>query len=107
MLRKFMKIPIKVKIGAHEFVVREVKFMREKDEDYGNMWIDQGFIEIDKDIMQSLKEETFFHEVGHAIGQVTGVTNGMDKEEEEKFIQSFMHGVYLFLKENNLLKEEL
>ena|SRR3990167_9882309 len=93
-VRKEMKIPKKLKIGGH---IYRVVFQKETDlasNDCGKTDRVKGIVAIDKDLIQSEKEETLFHEIMHII-------NNEYKEVEIDFLAQ---AIYATLKGNNLLK---
>lgn len=96
-----MKIPKKVKIGAH---IYEVVFRDDMDD--ANLGVCRPAklkIFVDSTLPQSQKEETFLHEVLHAIFHQVGLSQPRDIDGEEKQVQSIAHSLYQFLKENKLL----
>ncbi|MEK6880385.1 MAG: hypothetical protein AABY22_12285 [Nanoarchaeota archaeon] len=78
-----MKIPNKIKIGGHIYKIIFQKTTDLANNDCGKTDRTKGIITIDADLIQSEKEETFFHEV-----------------EVDFLAQAF----YYVLKNNNLLK---
>lgn|SRR3990167_11070747 len=101
-----MNIPDKVKIGAHEYQIIKESDIGDHDGRFGHTYVRKLKIYIDERVPQSQQEETFIHEVIHAIcDQVRAFPlSDAGTEEEEKAVQSIGHGIYQFLKENNLLK---
>ena len=97
-----MNIPNKVKIGAHEY---EIVFRDDLDSDdfMGVCRPSKLKIFIDGKLPQSQQEETFIHEVLHAIFHLLGKKEET-ANEEEKQVQPLGHAIYQFLKENDLLK---
>ena len=96
-----MKIPEKVKIGAHEYKIYfDVDPSNDNDNCFGNVSYKKLVIGINPTYAQSQQEETFFHEVLHAIEHQLGY------EENEQRNQATAHHLYLFLKENNLLSNQ-
>ena len=97
-----MKIPNTIKIGAH---VYDIVFRDDMiDSNFGVCRPSKLKIFIDSTVPSSQQEETFIHEVLHAIFSQIGMNDPNHPEDEEKQIQPLGHAVYLFLKENNLLK---
>lgn len=97
-----MKIPNKIKIGAH---IYDIVFRDDlDDEDFGTSRQKKLKIFINQEIPQTLQEETLFHEVIHNIYLQNGLSIGINETEEEKQVQIISHGIYQFLKDNNLLK---
>lgn len=95
-----MNIPNKVKIGAHEY---DIVFRDDMDdENFGTCRPTKTKIFIDETVANSQKEETFFHEVLHAIRHQIGQEE-KDKDDEEKIVQALAHSWYLFLKENKII----
>ena len=89
-----MKIPNKIKVGGHIYKIVFQKTTDLADNGCGKIDRVKGVIFIDKDLIQSEKELTFFHEVIHSI-------NTELKELEVDFLAQ---AIYAFLKDNNLLK---
>lgn len=91
-----MKIPQKVKVGGHVYRVELVdRVETEKGEDNcGDCEWQLNRIRIKKSLPQSQKEETFIHEVLHAL----------DTDMAEKDINTLGFKLYQVLADNNLLK---
>lgn len=99
-----MKIPEKVKIGAHVYSVDfDIDPSNDGDMCFGCVSNQKLKITIDKNVQSSQVEETFLHEVLHAIFYLNGLAK-KDSEEEEMMVQPIAHAFYQFLKENDLLK---
>lgn len=98
-----MKIPNKVKIGAHSY---DIIFQDDVEEDgvFGTCRPRKLKIYIDDGVPKSQQEDTFFHEVLHAIFHQTGNSTPWNPEKEERIVMSVAHSFYQMLKENNLLK---
>ena len=97
-----MKIPKKVKIGAHTYAI---EFRDDLDDE--NMGVCRPAklkIFIDGSLPQSQQEETFIHECLHAIVNLLGLYTHSQYDEEERVVQSVAHSLYQVLKENNLLR---
>jgi hypothetical protein len=88
-----MKIPKKVKIGAHIVTIREVE-MIDDVACSGDTQFVSGEIRINKDLSQSRKESTLIHEAMHHINTTI----------DHELLDSLSEQIYSFLKENNLLK---
>jgi len=92
----------KVKIGAH---IYEVIYRDDMDdEDMGVCRPRKLKLFVDDTVAQSQKEETFFHEVMHAIFNQTGLDKPLEDEKEEQMVQILGHAIYQVLKDNDLLK---
>ena len=89
-----MKIPNKLKVGGHIYKIVFQKTTDLADNDCGKTDRTKGIVAIDKDLIQTEKEETFFHEMIHIMN--TGY-----KEVEVDFLAQ---AIYAILKNNNLLK---
>lgn len=96
-----MKIPSKIKIGPHVYVVKFQKGILQHHRNYGQSRHSSNEILIDPDISQSQKEDTFMHEVLHCIDQQIIFT---EKDKEEDSIGRLSPSILGFLKDNNLLK---
>ena len=85
-----MKIPNKIKILAHNYLVKEIDGLA----DDGSLnWLEKTIL-INKKLPQSRKEAVLFHEILHAI-------NG---EIDEKEVEFLTQTIYQILNENKLLK---
>lgn len=97
-----MKIPKQVKIGAHTFAITQQGGLS-VDDNFGKVQFDTLEIFIRNNVPQSQQEETLIHEAYHAIRKLSGLEI-RDDEQEEQHVQSIGHLLYLFLKENKLIK---
>lgn len=97
-----MNIPNKVKIGAHEYEV-VLRDDLDADDFMGVCRPTKLKIFVDGNLPQSQREETFFHEVLHAIFHLLGKRQEV-ASDEEKEVQPLGHAIYQFLKDNDLLK---
>jgi hypothetical protein len=88
-----MNIPSRVKILAHWFDVKQVE-PGELEKDCGQTDIDLQRIRINKRLSQDMQEETFVHEILHAINIAV----------DEETINILAGALYQVLKENNLLR---
>ena len=88
-----MKIPKSLKIGGQIVEVRLVSG-DELDGDSGATLFDKNLIKVSKDIPQTQKEETLFHEIIHMI----------NNELHEVEVEFLAHDLYQVLKDNKLLK---
>src|SRR3989304_2371359 len=97
-----MKIPKKVKIGAHTY---SISFRDDlDDENFGVCRPKKLMIFIDSTVPETQQQETFLHETLHAIFHQNGLANPWSPEKEERDVQILGHAIYQFLTENNLLK---
>lgn len=102
-----MKIPKKLKIGAHTFTVEltNKKYMggptpseMERGIAIGKHWTYFGDmhpgdlkIRINKNVKPSMVQETLMHEVMHAVVELTGVRNDFKLGREEHIVQAVGH----------------
>ena len=97
-----MKIPKKVKVGAHTY---KVVFRDDlDDENFGVCRPRKLTMFIDETVERTQQEETFFHEILHAIFKQEGMSNPLTYEKEESQVQRLGHARYQVLIENDLLK---
>lgn len=102
-----MKIPKKLKVGAHLF---DVKVTKVKDDAKGtNNWGKTSYARcnmyLDSELSQSRLEETFIHEILHVCFDQAGLQGKYKEEsEEENLVNSLANQLYPILKNNNLLK---
>lgn len=91
-----MKIPKTLKVGGHTYKVELVdRVETDKGEDNcGDCEWQLNRIRIKKSLPQSQLEETFLHELIHAL----------DTDMSEKEVNNLGFKLYMALKENDLLK---
>lgn len=95
-----MNIPEKVVVGGYTYPVKMVEVVnRSYPERIGEINSMKQEILIDKNLTTEQKESVFLHEVLHAI--VWMMCIGL----EENQIMQLERGLYMVLKENDLLKE--
>lgn len=86
-----MKIPRKLKILSHEYIIKEVDNLDCSGYRTSN---GQNMILLNKHLANSEKEETLLHEIIHAInGQLSDIT-----------VEFLAQSLYLVFKENDMLK---
>lgn len=85
-----MKIPAKLKIGAHTY---KVQFVGELDK-CGATNRDNGTISIAKEMAQSHKEVTLLHEILHAL----------NSELDHTVLDSLAEQLYQVLSDNKMFK---
>ena len=97
-----MRIPKKVKIGAHIYTVI---FRDDLDDDnFGTCRPRKLKIFIDETVETTQQEETFIHEIMHDIFHQMGFSTTWSYEKEEQMVQSLSHAFYQVLKENKMLR---
>jgi len=93
--RTKLKLPTQLKIGGHTYKIQLIEeSLLEDNETCGRIDRSKGLILIGKNLMQSEKEVTLFHEIIHGI-------NGELKEE---LVDSLAQGIYQVLSDNKMLK---
>ena len=95
-----MEIPKKVKIGPHWFDIEITEVVNKFIPRKGEINLVENTIKIDKSMAQSKQEETFFHEALHEISNAVAV------ELDEEDVTRLAYGFYMFLVDNELLKQE-
>lgn len=95
-----MKIPSKIKLGAHTFKVIQRAGL-ETDDNFGKASLDKCEVFIRSDLPQSVQEETLLHEVFHVLRQLNHLEKESDKEEERE-TQILARAMYQFLCDNKL-----
>lgn len=93
-----MRIPDKVKIGAHWF---KVEYKSDNDDGYehsGTRFAWQGKIRIQKDLIPSKQKSVFLHEIIHEIDWQHGL------KLQENQVESLAEGLYQVLTDNGFLK---
>jgi DNA-directed RNA polymerase delta subunit len=85
-----MKIPKRLKIGAITYDIR----ISDKMKYAGIILRECNLIKIKKELSKQQREETFFHELVHAINW----------EMDEKEVELFAQALYQVFSKNNLLK---
>lgn len=100
-----MKIPKTVKILGLNWKVIESKAIAEHNNLFGATHNRREIIYIDPDTSDQRKEETFIHEITHALFSNMGLSERFRKENlEEEIVTTISSGLYQVLKDNNLLK---
>lgn len=89
-----MKIPQKIKIFSHTYRVKLVPSSEIDDNSCGTTDSAVNLIKIRNDLTKTQLEETFFHEIIHA----------MNSEIKESEVEWLAQGLYSILTINNLLK---
>ena len=104
-----MKIPLKVKLGGHTFLINQgqkvfEEYFKGDDDEHrkaGITYLGGNLILIDRTNARQQQEESFLHEIIHQIF----FRMGRNKEcEDEQLVQGLASWLYSFLKDNKLLK---
>lgn len=100
-----MQIPPTIKILGLDFEVTRDQHVSEASQTYGTTIHSRQKINIQADLSQQHAEQTFIHEVLHAIWEQMGLKNmpEMDQKKEEQIVHTLANGLYTTLKDNNLL----
>lgn len=97
-----MKIPKKVKIGAHTYTVMIEPQLSENHNLAGQSRHARGVIVLDKEQTQTQLEDTLLHEILHAINaQVKFIPD--DRDTEEDAVSRLSPILLQVLKENSFL----
>lgn len=92
-----MRIPKKLKIGGHEFIIKLDKTLGERKNLLGECDTSDNIIVIDANAVQSQQEATLIHEIFHALNTT------YDSGANHALMDSLAEQFYAVLKENNLL----
>lgn len=101
-----MTIPEKVKILGFEWTIKTDKHVANEGQCYGSTHHSSQTIFLEPDLSQQHREQVFLHEMLHAIFWQMG----LGKEDkippglEEKIVSALSSGLYVVLKDNDLLK---
>jgi len=90
-----MRIPNSFILGGYKWQVKYFKQSERACDYFGRCWLEKLTIEIREDIPQELKEQTFLHELCHAIYYAQGKTT---EQHDEREIDSFSMFLHQFLK---------
>ena len=95
-----MIIPKKIKIGNLTYIIK-ISNKREEQDVMGSTYIKTQDIIISRNIKREKQEETFFHEIIHAI-----LEDMRERElgDNEKFVHGMARILYQSLKDSNLLR---
>jgi len=93
-----MKIPIKIKVGGIIYQIKMVDYL--PTEEAGSKWgecdYQRGIIRIWKGLSREKQEQTFVHELTHAIAHEAGIDN-----QDEDIINRFALVAYMVIKDFN------
>ena len=104
-----MKIPKKLKVGAHTYTVEFTKHKNEERGRYnwGKTMHESKRILIDKEVPESQKDETFVHEILHLAMHESRLNYDFDDKvqlTDEQVVNRMTQPLHSILKNNNLLK---
>lgn len=101
-----MEIPTTLHINGLTFNVSVDKNVSREGECYGSIHHYTQNIFLDPEATTERKEQSFLHEILHAIFETSGLHSRYVKqpEMEEEVVTTLANGLYQTLKENNLLK---
>lgn len=94
-----MKIPKKIKIGPHTYKIKYQKGMSKNHSVLGQTRMLDGVIAIDPEQIQTQLEDTFIHEILHAINMQVEFVN-RDRDVEESAIIKLSPLLLQIIKEN-------
>ncbi|TKC15687.1 ImmA/IrrE family metallo-endopeptidase [Robertmurraya kyonggiensis] len=89
-------VPNKVNIAGIEYMVNQVEGLAEEQEVQGQVFYHKGLIKIDANMTEDKKEQTFVHEMFHAIMEEAGF-----QEQEEETVSRLSNVLYQVLKDNS------
>lgn len=101
-----MKFPKSLNVGGLSFEIKQSKEVSREGHSYGSTHLYTQHIFLDPELSQQKKEQTFIHEILHAIWNQYGLARNekFTEKDEELIVDSLANGLYQVLKENGLLK---
>lgn len=102
-----MKILKSVKVGGLVYEVVESADIANEGNVWGSTHMKKQKIFLDPDEKDQKKEQTFLHEIMHAVWEGAGLNARYSKDQpklEEEIICALSHGLFQVLKDNDLLK---
>lgn len=103
-----MTIPATIKIGGFQWTVEENDKVANEGGVYGSTHHTKQRIFLEPNETQQKKEQTFLHEVMHAIWDNSGLSKRYKRDKdgdiEEEIMHALSNGLYQVLKDNDLLK---
>ena len=95
-----MKIPKKLKIGAH---VYEILWMPNNKNQCGETQVSKLKIRISPEFPRTQQEETLFHEIIHVV-RVQLSLEDPEKQKEENIVNAMAGSLYQILNDNKMLR---
>lgn len=100
-----MKIPDKIKVGGFWYKITKSVQVADNSQTFASTLNGKQEINVSPEYPQQKQEQTFLHEILHAIWFVYGLKEaGFKHEQEEHIVDALSNGLYQVLKDNNLLK---
>lgn len=100
-----MKIPETLKIAGLVWSVNKNDDITREGNCFGSTHHSSQKIFLDPTVPQQKNEQTFIHEIAHAVWDAYGLRGDkILKEHEERIIDSMSNGLYQVLNDNGLLK---
>lgn len=100
-----MKIPTKIKIAGFTYKVTNNKKIADHSSSFATTVNSQQEINVGKGFPIQKQEQTFLHEILHAVWFCYGLKEtGFDSKQEEHIVDALSNGLYQVLKDNRLLK---
>lgn len=99
-----MKIPSKIKILGLEWSISRDKQVANASESYGTTIHSSQTINIEPTLTSAHAEQTFLHEILHAVWLSTALNHitDMDRKKEEHVVSAMANGLYHVLKDNKI-----
>ena len=100
-----IKIPNKLKVGGHQYLVEYVKSrdVEKGNSNWGITHLSEKKIQLDKELKgTSTIEEVFVHELLHTALHETKLNYDLEDKKEEEFVNRLGASLYQILKDNKL-----
>lgn len=107
-----MKIPKRIKIGGFWWAIKFSKDIAVEGQVYGSTHFPSQTIFLDPRLTPQKIEQTFIHEILHAVAWQYGVARMLDaadetKRLEEHVVAGMAFGIHQVLKDNKFLNDSL
>ena len=100
-----MKIPKKLKIAGFWYKITRSKQVSDHSSTFASTFNSQQEINVGNDFPIQKQEQTFLHEILHAIWFCYGLKEaGFKNDQEEHIVDALSNGLYQVLKDNKLIK---
>ena len=100
-----MKIPKKLKIAGFTYKITHNKQIADHSSTFASTINAQQEINVGQGFPVQKQEQTFLHEILHAVWFCYGLKEaGFKNEQEEHIVDALSNGLYQVLKDNKLIK---
>lgn len=102
-----MKIPKQIKIGGLVYTIEKSEKVTNEGGNFGSTHHRKQRIFLDPSETVQMSENTFVHEILHAIWYQAGLKSRYQKDHpgfEEEVVDALSNGLYQVLKDNKMLK---